>query len=206
VLVARHDPAVEDGRFVAELTAAETDGLGLMRVADLLEALPEDIAIDVDVKTSIEDALRPRERTTGALVADLVANARRTVLVTSFDPSALLIVRERAPGLPVGFLTWLRFPLRKAIAAAVHLGADVVGPHFESFRLGDPGDPPLEREPAETIRVAHAAGLEVAAWCPEPPDAEALIAAGIDCVIVDDVPAAGYRHSGAAQTRHDRFS
>ena len=65
VLVARHDPVTADGRFIVELTAAETDEAGIMRVADLLEDLPPEVAVDVDVKTSLEDALRPRERTTG---------------------------------------------------------------------------------------------------------------------------------------------
>jgi glycerophosphoryl diester phosphodiesterase len=31
VLVARHDPVTDDGRFVADLTAAETDAAGLTR-------------------------------------------------------------------------------------------------------------------------------------------------------------------------------
>jgi glycerophosphoryl diester phosphodiesterase len=177
VLVARHDPALEDGRLVAELPAAELD---LMRVADLLEALPPEIAVDVDVKTSLEDALRPRERTTAALVAGLVRSAGRRVLVTSFDPAALAIVRERAPGVPVGLLTWTRFPLRKAIPAAVHLGAEVVVANVESFEG-------LERDLADAVRVAHEAGLQVGAWCPQPEEAERLTAAGVDCLVVDDV-------------------
>jgi glycerophosphoryl diester phosphodiesterase len=193
VLVARHDPTVEDGRFVADLPAAETDALGLMRVADLLEALPPEIAVDVDVKTSLEDALRPREATTAALVARLVAGeqARRSLLVTSFDPAALLIVREHAPGVPVGLLTWMRFPLRKAIAAAVHLGADVVAPHVGSFPLGPHAERAgIERDGARSIRVAHEAGLQVVAWCPQPDEEDAFVQAGVDCLVVDDAPAA----------------
>ena len=86
-----------------------------MRVADLFEELPDEVSIDVEVKTALEDTLRPRERTTAALVAELVAAHDRHVLVTSFDPAALLIVRERVPQVPLGLLTWTRFPLRKAI-------------------------------------------------------------------------------------------
>jgi glycerophosphoryl diester phosphodiesterase len=99
VLVASHDPVVADGRFIAELSAAETDALGLLRIADLLEALAPGVGVDVDVKTSLEDALRPRAETTAALAADLLAPAGeiRRLLVTSFDPAALLIVRERLP-------------------------------------------------------------------------------------------------------------
>jgi glycerophosphoryl diester phosphodiesterase len=189
VLVARHDPVTEDGRPVAELTSAETDELGLMRVADLLEDLPAHVGVDVDVKTALEDALRPRDATTAALVAQLVAgepSRGRPLLVSSFDPSVLLIVRERLPGVATGLLTWRRFPLRKAIAAAVHLGAQVVAPHFESFAIG----PPLDRPPAELVGVAHEAGLQVLTWSMGPADRDALIAAGVDCLVVDDVPIA----------------
>ena len=78
VLVARHDPSPTTGASSPSCTASETDALGIMRVADLLEELPPEIGVDVDVKTSLEDALRPRERTTAALVADARRAARRT--------------------------------------------------------------------------------------------------------------------------------
>jgi glycerophosphoryl diester phosphodiesterase len=182
VLVARHDPRLEDGRWIAGLPAAET---GLMRVADLLEDLPAEIGIDIEVKSAIEDALRPRDQTTAARVAGLAAT-RAGVLVTSFDASVLGIVRERAPAVPVGLLTWRRFPLRKAVPAAVHLGAQVLAPEVESFGLRGAGSP-NERPIAETVRIAHEAGLELAAWCPAPSEREPLIAAGVDCLIVDDV-------------------
>jgi glycerophosphoryl diester phosphodiesterase len=176
VLVARHDPELEDGRAVAALTAAET---GLMRVEDLFEVLPAEVAIDVEVKSALEDALRPRAETTAALVAELTARHNRHVLVTSFDPAALLIVRERRPSAAVGLLTWIRFPLRKAIPAARHLGVDVVAANVESFPA----------EAATPVRVAHEAGLEVAAWCPAPEERPALLEAGVDCLVIDDVTA-----------------
>jgi glycerophosphoryl diester phosphodiesterase len=181
VLVARHDPVADDGRFIADLTATETDELGLMRIDDLLDDLPGDIAVNIDLKTSLEDAVRPRERTTAALVADLAAreSARRRLLVSSFDPAAVLIVRERAADVPVGLLTWTRFPLRKAIPAAAHLGADVVGVNVQSFAA------PGERPAAWAVGVAHDAGLEVAAWCPKPAQVEPLAAAGVDCLVVN---------------------
>jgi glycerophosphoryl diester phosphodiesterase len=190
VLVACHDPVTGDGRFVAELAVAETDELGLMRVADLLEDLPPAVAVDVDVKTSLQDALRPRERTTAALVAGLLRGElqRRDLLVTSFDPAALLIVRERESALPLGLLTWIRFPLREAVVAAAHLGVAVVGAHVDSF---------VERDTAAAVRVAHEAGMQVAAWCPQAEEQDALIDAGIDCLVIDDVAAAVARCSSA---------
>ena len=180
VLVASHDPVLDDGRHIADLTSAETDELELMRLAHLLDELPPDVALDVDVKTSLADALRPREQTTAALAAGVLAGEaeRRPLLVTSFDPAALLIARERAPVLPIGLLTWIQFPLRKAIPAAVHLGAEVVVAHAGSF-------PPDHAAAAWCVRVAHDAGLQVAVWCPAPEEAERFAAAGVDCLIVD---------------------
>src|SRR4051794_1439072 len=163
VLVARHDPVVPDGRFVAELRAEETDALGLMRVADLLEDLPPEVGVDIDLKSSLEDAVRPPERTTAGLVGTLVARERqrRPLLVTSFDPGALLAVRALAPGVPRGGLRWLCSPLRRAIAGAGSLGREVVAPHVESFPLRHAIDPPVEPEIAVSVGVAHRAGLEV---------------------------------------------
>jgi glycerophosphoryl diester phosphodiesterase len=186
VLVARHDPELPDGRLVADLAAEETDALGLLRVADLLDELPADIGVDVELKTSLEDALIARTRTTAALTADLLARRddRRDLLVSSFDPAALTIVREHAPRVPLGLLTWMRYPLRKAVPAAVHLGVDVVMPHISSFGLG-PEPARLERPVARHVAVAHEAGIQVAAWCPTPAEAEPLLDAGVDCLIVD---------------------
>src|SRR3954447_4869593 len=186
VLVAHHEPRLADERFIDALTARGADQAGLMRLTDLLEAMPAEVGIDVEVKTSLEDALRPRSATTAGATAAMLApqRGRRRLLVSSFDPAALLIVRELAPGIPVGLLTFNRFPLRKAIPAAVHLGAAVVAPHFRSFPVGDNVDA-RERDVFHTLRVAHAAGLEIAAWCPPPAQAELLIEAGVDCVIVD---------------------
>lgn len=63
-----------------------------------------------------------------------------------------------------------------AISAAVHLGLDVVIAHVDSF---------TEKERAENaVAAAHAARLQVGAWCPDR-DQAALVAAGVDCLIVD---------------------
>ena len=191
VLVARHDAVVPDGRFVSDLRAAEADALGLMRVGALLDDLPPAIGVDIDLKSSLGDALRPRAQTTAGLLAELVAPhvGSRPLLVTSFDPAALMIVRERLPAVALGLLTWRRFPLRKAIPAAVHLGLQVVAPQVESLLPRDGPSPPGERPIADSVRVAHEAGLQVVVWCPVAVEREPLIAAGVDCLIVDDAVA-----------------
>lgn len=188
VLVARHDPMLDDGRHISELPAAETDAAGIMRVADLLDDLPDGVGVDIDVKSRLEDALEARQQTTAAMVAALAARhtGRRAILVSSFDASVLAITRELAPGVAVGLITWGTFPLRKAIPAAVHLGAAVAMVHVSAFGLDSPRVAAFERDPAVTIAVAHRAGLQVAVWGAGVEAARTLARAGADCVVGDD--------------------
>ena len=46
------------------------------------------------------------------------------------------------------------------------------------------------RDPAESVRAAHEAGLEVLVWNSKPEERAALIDAGVDCLVIDDVPGA----------------
>jgi glycerophosphoryl diester phosphodiesterase len=183
VLVASHDPRLEDGRAIADTPAADTE---LMRIEDLFDELPSEVGINVEIKSAIEDAACARDSTTAALTAELLVRraGSRSVLATSFDASAPLIVAERAPGTPVGLLTWHSFPLHMAIPAAVHLGMGVVAPNVASLALGQGP----QEELARSVEIAHRAGLQVLAWCPSPDERQPLVAAGVDCLIIDDVP------------------
>ena len=188
VLVAAHYPTLDDGRFFTELPYA--DSHGALRITDLMDALPAHVGVDLDIKSSAEDALRARDATTGAMVGRLAADEvrRRPVLMTSFDPSAVLIAREHAPSVPAGLLTWVRFPLRKAIPAARHLGLQVVAVHIDSFGLNDADTAPVHRDAAWSVDLAHRAGLEMMAWCPNADEMTAMIRAGVDCLVDNDVP------------------
>jgi len=187
VLVAHHDPQVVGAGWISELPSSETDALGLMRVEELFRALPDSVGVDVDVKSSLEDALRPRGETTASLVVEMLSRAAgtRPLLVSSFDPAALLTVRRALPDVALGLLTWSRFPLRKAIAAAAQLGFEVVAPHASSFFVLE--ENPNERPAPECVRVAHQAGLQVLAWNALAEEVDPLLAAGIDCLVIDDV-------------------
>lgn len=193
VLVTAHYPTLPGGRFFADVDYADSGAV--LRVHDLLDALPEHIGVDLDIKSCAEDALRERDTTTAAAVGRLAAAEvrRRPVLLTSFDPAAVLIAREHAPGVPAGLLTWVRFPLRKAIPAARHLGLDVVAAHVGSFSANDTDTAPVHREASWSVDIAHRAGLEVVAWCPTPDEMPLMLAAGVDCLVVNDVPTAAER-------------
>jgi glycerophosphoryl diester phosphodiesterase len=199
-LVLRHDPVTAGGDFVIEQTA---DACGLPRLRDVFHALPDSVAVDVDVKTILEDAVDAPARRTGALLLPLLAAEarRRRLLVTSFDPAVLLRLKQELPEVPLGLLTWLGFPMWHGVAAAAGLGLQAVGLHTGSFRFdqaaagsGPDGDaaataPRRRHRPVpHSVDIAHRAGLEVLVWCPKPEDAPAYLGAGVDALVVDDVP------------------
>lgn len=187
-----HHPSVPDGSFLVDLAGSTVRSLGVLALDDLLAEVPEDIGVVFDVKTSLEDALRPVDRTTVGLLVPVLERERRRrrVLVTSFDPAVLVQVGERLPGVGRGLLSWLSFPLRKAIPAAAHLGLDVVSVHSKSFAANSTDPAPVHRETAYSVDIAHRAGLQVIAWSPGVALGTELLAAGVDALIVDDVPGA----------------
>jgi glycerophosphoryl diester phosphodiesterase len=184
-LVLRHDPTTPEGEFLIDTQSAAS---GLPLLADVFDALPPDVPVDVDVKTILEDAVDAPSRRTGALLPPVLKREaeRRPLLVTSFDSSLLLHLRDELPGVPLGLLTWLRFPLWHAIPSAAGLGLQAIGLHTGSCGVDHP-DTRL-RPLAHSVDVAHQAGLEVLVWCPGAEHAAAYAEAGLDAMVVNDVP------------------
>ena len=120
VLVVHHNPADDVGGFLVEQPAHLLLERGVATSRTAFEALPPGVAVDVDLKTVLEDAPLGAGGGTVALLAPLLALEvrRRRLLVTSFDVAALLWLRERVPGLPLGLIGWVDFPLRMAVTAA----------------------------------------------------------------------------------------
>ncbi len=189
VLVVAHDQTYPDGVRVSDVSAVEADRRGMLRLHTLLERLPPDVGLDVDLKSAIDDSLRPPSRTTAALLGPVVAAEarRRPLLVTSFDPPALGTLRALAPSLPLGWLTWHHFPLDAAVAACAHMDVDVLGLHVGS--LADRGRGTVgPATVASTLPFVHGAGRRLMVWCPDAHLAGALLEAGADAVVVDGVP------------------
>jgi len=191
-LVAHHNPALPDGRFLVDTTRTEAEAAGVVGLDVLLDGLPPGIPVDLDVKTVLEDAVHPAARRTAALLAPLLEReaGRRPLLVTSFDPAALLGLRERVPAPAYGLISWIDFPLRHAVATAAGLGLDVVAVHLGSFGPNRVEPGPVHRPARDSVATAHDAGLEVLAWCPDPGAALELVAAGVDALVLNDVPTA----------------
>lgn len=190
VLVVAHNQARDDGAFWTDLSAQQARAGGVLVLDDLLEALPDGIGIDLDVKSSVEDALRARERTTMGLLAPVLRreSARRPTLVTSFDAGALEIAHLLAPGVARGLLTWVEFPAGQAVAFAAHLGVQVLALHSGSLKETR-YEPAGQRLPLHrVVDVAHTSGLELMAWCPGVAFGRRLIDAGVDALCVNNVP------------------
>lgn len=188
-LVIAHNPTSHDGRFFSELSVAEVQAQGVITLIDLLEFLPAGLGLNLEIKSSLEDAGRDRASTTAALVAARVATlpADRPLMITSFDPSTLVIVREVAPAMPVGLLGWTGFPLRKLIPAGVHLGCAAVVANIHSFGDNRLDGAPARHDPVHAVQVAHDAGIDVVVWCPRVPQMNEMVRLRVDGVVVDDV-------------------
>ncbi|WP_160050429.1 MULTISPECIES: glycerophosphodiester phosphodiesterase [unclassified Nocardiopsis] len=191
-LVLYHNAALDDGRPVVELTVRECAEAGVVGLDEGLAAIPAGVGLDVDVKTVMEDAVdAPARRTLSLLLPRLRREAaRRRVFVCSFDPGVLLGVREGAPGVPTAWMPFVRNPLDQAVAGAAGMGCPVVAVDARSFGLAGEAPRPDRRTVEYTVDLAHRAGIEVVSWCPNPVDAARFAEAGMDAVVVDDVPGA----------------
>ncbi|HLU96638.1 MAG TPA: glycerophosphodiester phosphodiesterase [Thermobifida alba] len=190
VLLAYHNAALPDGRLVVDLPAAECRAAGVATLDEVLDAVPAHVGLDVDVKTVLEDAVdAPARRTVALLAPYLRRQARlRRLFVCSFDPSVVLAVREQAPGVATAWMPFVRNPVDQAVAGAAGLGCELVAIDARSFGLAGEPERPGRRSAEETVEAAHRAGLRVVSWCPGPADSVRLAAAGMDAVVVDDVP------------------
>jgi glycerophosphoryl diester phosphodiesterase len=189
-LLVAHDPTIADATYLADVTSAQATRQGAVRLEDLLQALPAESGVVFDVKSAMQDAVRPASSTTATLLARICERAlgSRRAVALSFDPAALLHMRDCLPSMPLGLLTWFRFPIGHAVAAAAHLDVQVLAVHAGSLRrspaTGHVRVPPVE----EIVGEVHAVERQLLVWCPTVRQTRKLVAAGVDALVVDDVP------------------
>ncbi len=189
-LVVLHDAALGDGRIIVDLPLTEVREAGAATLEEAIDAVPYGIGLDIDLKTVMEDATAPEARRTTALLLPVLRREarRRRMFVCSFDPAALLEIQRAAPEVPTAWMPFVRNPLDQAVAGAAGMGCAVVAIDARSFALSGESPRPGVREVGYTVDVAHRAGLEIVSWCPNPGDATLFADAGMDAVVVDDVP------------------
>jgi glycerophosphoryl diester phosphodiesterase len=191
-LVIRHDPVTAGGDFIVTRSADELAADGILRLDDALAALPATVAVNIDVKTIIEDAVDPPELRTAALAAEALRRhaGQRRLLASSFDPATALYLKDHCQELPdtwIGLIAWVNSPSWQAIPAAANLGLDAITVHTGTLGMHQERRA-ADRTLDEVIDVAHRAGLEVMAWSPDADDAVRLAAVGADALCVNDVP------------------
>jgi glycerophosphoryl diester phosphodiesterase len=191
-LVLHHDPTLPDGRAVDETTLADCRAQGLTGFDELLDALPDGLGVDLEVKVALGDATASAASSTAGRVAARAVEVRdrRPVVVTSFSAAALLQAREVAADVPVGLLSMPFTGLRELVPSAVALGAAVIAPHVATMGVLDIAG--LPRESTDRIREALATarehGCETLVWGVRPPQVPDLIGLGVEAVCVDDIP------------------
>jgi len=188
-LFVAHDAFAGSG-FLTRMTEGEAKSAGGLRLEDLLEALPPAVGVVFDVKSSLEDAGRDRSATTATLLARAgkAAAWKRPVAALSFDPASLRHLREERPGLPLGLLTWTRFPVGLAVAAAAHLDVQVLAIHAGSLWPSSAATPADVPSLHEVVAHVHQAHRQLMVWCPNRVQTRELVAAGADALVVDNVP------------------
>ncbi len=191
-LVLHHDHFLPNGQPVDEATVDDCRTQGVAGFDEVLEALPEGLGVDLEVKVSLRDASGPVIETTGGRVAARARELRssRPVVITSFSPAALLQARQvAADEVPLGLLGLAIAPLGELVPSAVALGADLIAPHVLTFGLVEIAGLPLE--PVERVRraldTAWQHGCEVLVWGVRPAQVGDLAALGVDAVCVDEV-------------------
>ncbi|MFW5917332.1 MAG: glycerophosphodiester phosphodiesterase [Halorubrum sp.] len=179
-------------------------------LADVLDAVPTDIGVNVELKNPGQWDLRPGEKLDGGALAERTAVWRPFVervltvtddtdhdlLFSSFCEGALAAVRalstHRVAPLLSGSIEDGLAMARAHDAAAVHPPIDMVRgtPFFDASRFGD--DPPHADaglpvpDDATLVSVAHAEGRDVNVWTVETwYQADRLAAVGVDGVIAD---------------------
>jgi glycerophosphoryl diester phosphodiesterase len=174
-LAVHHDPVIPEAGPVAELKVAD-----LPPWVPLLPAALKTCAgltVNIEIKNLPgEPGFDPEDRVARDVVELVVAAARvPDVVVSSFWPDTLGVVRTAHPDLATGLLLTSWFDPVVGLAMALERGCTALHPHVD---LVGP----------ELVGEAHRAGLSVATWTVNhPSQLEAAAAAGVDTVITDHV-------------------
>lgn len=174
VLVVSNSAYTADGTPLLVQSAEDLAHAGLVTLPDVLEALPEELGLLVEIKNRPGEPDYEPHSPTIDLLARLIAGTSRPLLATcSFDRAA--IGKLRLLEVPT---VWLHDPNISAaagVAVAATLGAAAVGAHVDTAQLS-----------RATTESAHERGLAVLVWAAD--TAEAIgraFDAGVDAVCTD---------------------
>jgi len=165
-IVLSHDPIPADDRAERATLRA------------VLDHVPADRLLVVELKGHPWEAGYDPAEPLAHAVAGMLSKEERRLVVSSFNPLALAVIREQLPRVATAVLTSPAFDLGSNLAAAV------AGGHAECHVPAELLDEPF-------VATAHAAGRRVVAWTVD--DSQRLRAFarwGVDGAICDDPRAA----------------
>jgi glycerophosphoryl diester phosphodiesterase len=178
-------------------------GHAVPRLAAVLDALPADVGVNVELKNPGSNSIRPGESLPGDArvparrrwqgfvddVLDAVAEYDHDVLFSSFCEGALAAVRHRSEEYSIGVL--VGSALHDGLAVARRYDAEAVHPPRNAVS-GTPfhGDPYLGTTPddpeLDVVAEVHDAGRDVNVWTVDTwYQASQLREAGVDGIIAD---------------------
>ena len=172
VVVVHHDAELSDGRLI-RATNAEQLPADVPTLAAVLETCAG-LFVNVEIKNEPDDADYDPDH---AIVPELLTLLRgrdvSTILVSSFDMTAINALHDLAPYIPTGFLTMDRVGADVSVGRAaahghkaVHPSNDIVTPKW--------------------VATAHEAELTVNVWTVDDPKRIIELAAmGVDAVITN---------------------
>lgn len=169
-----HDAVLADGRVIRETPAAELPE-SIPLLADALEATG-DLFVNVEIKNHPSDPDYDAEFGISIAVAGLVSafGAGHRSIISSFDMSTILRIRDADPTMALGWLTFGQADPRQIIARAEAHELSAIHPHD------------LLVDQAFVDR-AHGGGLAVYTWTVDDPDRiRELADFGVDGIITND--------------------
>jgi len=179
-LVVHHDAEVPGVGLVHERRRDELP-VWIPTLVDALVACSAAI-VNVEIKNVPTDPGYDPANLVSAGVASVLARARAAtdpwpshVVVSSFWPDTLAPVGRAATGDALGLLVHPAFDPLSALETASDLACAALHPHHSHVN-------------AELVGRAHELGIAVVTWTVnEPDDLDAVVEAGVDAVITDDV-------------------
>lgn len=176
VVVVHHDAWTVDGQAVGEQAAADLRAQGVWTLAEVLDGLPDGLGVDIEVKNLPGEPDYDEDEGLVRLVATLLADCRRPVMTSSFNPSSVQASRQHLPGVASGLLVTAGLRGPAGVAITEEIGAQVYCPHVDTPELD-----------AATVAAAHEAGLAVLVWTVDDVARATLLAdAGVDALCTND--------------------
>ena len=180
-LAVHHDAVLPDGRAIVELAAADLPA-SLPSLADALAACAG-MGVNIEIKNDRGDPDFDEYDGVAVAVAELLSApaaplAADRVLVTSFNPATIGVIRERSPHVPTGRLTMNGHDIAGRIERTAAAGHVTI----------NPWDGLVDEE---LMGLARDAGLAVYPWTIDDPERiRALVDLGVDGIISNVVDVA----------------